>query len=128
MSKQHEQARLFLQKATADEALLDEVMHSDRIDDEIFGFHCQQAAEKMLKALLSQLGVDFPRTHNLRLLMDLLTDAEHPLPDELADLDILSPYGTMFRYESIPAESSLDRKITREMVRALRNYVEKYIQ
>ena len=39
---------------------------------EALGFHAQQAAEKYLKALLVHLGIDFPRTHNLRLLVQLL--------------------------------------------------------
>lgn len=35
-------------------------------------FHCQQCAEKYLKALLICHEVSFPRTHDLRLLLDLL--------------------------------------------------------
>ncbi|HQL53970.1 MAG TPA: HEPN domain-containing protein [Phycisphaerae bacterium] len=66
MSRLHEQALLFRQKAEDDLALLGEVLDSARVTDEIIGFHCQQAAEKLLKALLSELGVAFPRTHNLR--------------------------------------------------------------
>ena len=68
--KQREQALLLLNKAAEDEALLDEVLESERVSDTIFGFHCQQAAEKLLKALLSGLGVRFGRTHNLKVLMD----------------------------------------------------------
>ncbi|MEK6409399.1 MAG: HEPN domain-containing protein [Acidobacteriota bacterium] len=34
-------------------------------------FHVQQAAEKMLKALLASRGVDYPRTHDLRALINL---------------------------------------------------------
>jgi HEPN domain-containing protein len=64
--KQHEQALLFIRKAAEDEALLAEVVSAARISNEIFGFHAQQAAEKLLKALLSEFGIPFPRTHNLR--------------------------------------------------------------
>ncbi len=39
---------------------------------DIVSFHCQQCAEKYLKALLLYRGVPFPRTHDLRLLLDLL--------------------------------------------------------
>ena len=35
-------------------------------------FHCQQCAEKYLKALLISRGVDFPRTHDLVLLHNLV--------------------------------------------------------
>ena len=48
--KRREQALLLLRKAAQDEALLDQVLTSDQVSDEIIGFHCQQAAEKILKA------------------------------------------------------------------------------
>ena len=51
--KQREQALLLLAKAAEDEALLDEILASDRVSDAIIGFHCQQSVEKALKALLS---------------------------------------------------------------------------
>src|SRR5579872_6693461 len=35
-------------------------------------FHCQQCAEKYLKALFEELGQTVPRTHNLNDLLDLL--------------------------------------------------------
>jgi HEPN domain-containing protein len=39
---------------------------------DIVCFHCQQCAEKYLKALLLYRGMAFPRTHDLRLLLDLV--------------------------------------------------------
>jgi HEPN domain-containing protein len=39
---------------------------------DILSFHCQQCAEKYLKALLVFHGVSFPKTHDLRLLVDLV--------------------------------------------------------
>lgn len=123
--KRHEQALLLLKKATEDASLLAEVFSSEKISNEIFGFHAQQAAEKLLKALLSEYEVNFPRTHNLRLLMDLLADDGHSLPSSLADLDLLTPYGTLFRYEDIPAEVGLDRKTAFETIAELREFVER---
>jgi HEPN domain-containing protein len=125
--RQHEQALLFAKKASEDAALLAEVLSSSKVSNEIFGFHAQQSSEKLLKGLLSEFGVPFPRTHNLRLLMDLLADAGHPLPSSFADLDLLTPYGTLFRYEDIPADVPLDRKAAFDMVSVLRDFVEKKI-
>ena len=122
--KRREQALLFLKKAAEDEALLDEVLSSRRISDDIVGFHCQQAAEKLLKALLSELGIRFRKTHDVRELMDLLEDAGCHIPESLLDLDTLTPYGTLFRYEAIPSEATFDRKGCRSMVRSLRAWVE----
>jgi HEPN domain-containing protein len=39
---------------------------------DIVCFHCQQAAEKYLKALLQEFGVAVPKTHNLNDLLNLL--------------------------------------------------------
>jgi HEPN domain-containing protein len=127
--RQHEQALLYLNKAAEDEVLLDEVLASPRVSDTVIGFHCQQAAEKLLKALLSDLMVRFRRTHDLRELMDLLTDNGYAIPEALVDLDILTPYAVEFRYEFLPQEqeTSLDRQEARELVHRLRDWVESKI-
>ena len=122
--KQREQALLFIKKACQDEALLAEVISSQAVSDELFGFHCQQAAEKLLKAILSLHDIDFARTHNLRFLMDLLADAGHRLPEEFRDLDMLTPYGTLFRYEDVPVETVIDREDLLRRVTALRIYTQ----
>jgi hypothetical protein len=57
--------------------------------------------------------------------MDLLADAGQPLPAELADLDMLTPYGTLFRYEDLPVDVALDRGTHFKMVESLREFVEK---
>jgi HEPN domain-containing protein len=125
--KQREQALLFIKKACQDEALLAEVLSSKAVSNETFGFHCQQAAEKLLKAILSLHDMDFPRTHNLRFLMDLLADAGHRLPDAFSDLDMLTPYGTLFRYEDIPVETVIDREELLRLMRALKVYAQNQI-
>jgi len=123
--RRHEQALLLWSKACDDETLVDEVLSSRRVSDEIVGFHCQQAAEKFLKAVLSEIGVHFQRTHNLRQLMDLLSDAGCPLPDDLSDLDTLTPFCTTFRYDVIPPSHGFDRQRAREMLRQLRTWGER---
>jgi HEPN domain-containing protein len=47
-----------------------ELIHEGLTD--VICFHCQQCAEKYLKALLVSQGVSFPKTHDLRLLVDLV--------------------------------------------------------
>lgn len=122
--KRHEQALLYLNKAREDEALLDEVLNSPRVSDAIIGFHCQQAAEKLLKAVLSEYGIRFRWTHDLRELVDALTDAGYALPPELQGIDVLTPYGTFLRYEGLRNETVLDRQAVRSLVRGLRSWVE----
>jgi HEPN domain-containing protein len=41
------------------------MLASDNVSDEIIRFHCQQAAEKILKALLSDPGARFRKTHEI---------------------------------------------------------------
>jgi HEPN domain-containing protein len=64
---------------------------------EMLCFHAQQAAEKSLKAVLLAHNVGFPRTHNLRVLRDLLPP-ELPLAPEVEQAVELSDYATMARY------------------------------
>jgi HEPN domain-containing protein len=122
--KQREQALLLLRRAAQDESLLDEVLASSNVSDELIGFHCQQAAEKMLKALLSDLGVAFRKTHELGALMDLIARSGEPLPHEFEDLDALTPFGAVYRYDDYDAENDLDRRETRALLRSLRLWVE----
>jgi HEPN domain-containing protein len=127
--RQAEQAAIYLERAAEDEVLLDEVLGSPRVSDGSIGFHCQQAAEKLLEALLSRLGAPFRKTHDLRELMDLLTDRGQPLPEQLAELDQFTPYAVVFRYVLLPIEGEkpLDRQAARETIRELRFWVESRI-
>jgi len=122
--KRREQALLLLRKAAQDEALLDQVLTSGDVSDEIIGFHCQQAAEKILKALLSDLGVRFRKTHEIGALMCLASETGHPLPAQFEDLDALTPFGAIYRYDDYDAPVSLDRVAARESLRQLRLWVE----
>jgi HEPN domain-containing protein len=46
-------------------------------------FHCQQAAEKYLKCLLTYLGIQAPRTHDLKALAALIhVERRFPVPVE----------------------------------------------
>jgi len=125
--KQREQALVLLQKARDDEVLVEEVLSVQRISDDTIGFHCQQAVEKLLKAVLSMHAVRYRKTHDLRELMDLLADAGCALPPDLRDLDTLNPYASMLRYELKPPDSAFDRRKALEMVRRLRQWVEPQI-
>lgn len=45
---------------------------AEQFEDSIFGFHAQQTAEKSLKAWLSLRGRAYPKTHDLRVLFQLI--------------------------------------------------------
>ncbi len=70
--------------------------------EESFGFHVQQAAEKALKAWLALLGEVYPLTHNLELLLDLLTE-RHVRVEAFRDLVLFTPFAVEFRYGGVTA-------------------------
>ena len=126
--KRLEQANLFLRKATQDEALLDEVGESTNVCDEVFGFHCQQAAEKLLKAVLSAAGGTFPRTHDLAMLLGSLSEAGVRLPPEFDAIDALTPFGSVYRYEDLDSVTGFDRRAARTLLRNLHAWCEQRLE
>jgi HEPN domain-containing protein len=77
-------------------------------------FHCQQAAEKYLKALLQELGLAVPKTHELNNLLNLLLPHEPSLATLRRVLVSLSRYAVEYRYQGL-------RATTRGMQAALRH-------
>jgi HEPN domain-containing protein len=61
-------------------------------------FHCQQVAEKALKALLVWHQVEFPKTHDIQRLLDLLSDVDSDVVGLVADAAELTPFGVEYRY------------------------------
>jgi HEPN domain-containing protein len=117
---------VLLRKARQDELVLERLLGDRDVDDDTLGFHAQQAAEKLLKAALAARALDYPRTHNLGVLIELLSKAGVVLPEELADIDRLTPFGTVFRYDEVLPQAGQDRSRWLGWVRALRTFVESY--
>jgi len=74
------------------------LLDSDLGDYENVGFHAQQVAEKFIKAFLIRHQIEFPKTHNMTLLRQLIAQADQTLAERLASADVLTPYGVEFRY------------------------------
>jgi HEPN domain-containing protein len=60
-------------------------------------FHTQQAAEKALKAVLVSHEIPFPKTHNIRTLLDLLPLDVTP-PSDVRNAASLTDYAVVSRY------------------------------
>jgi HEPN domain-containing protein len=60
-------------------------------------YHCQQAAEKLIKAVLLHRGIESGIEHRLDILVDELPDSD-PWKARLRPLEIYSPYATTYRY------------------------------
>jgi HEPN domain-containing protein len=70
-------------------------------------FHAQQAAEKFLKAALVWHQVEFPKTHDISRLTDLLKAADSNLADRVREASALTPYAIEARYPSDLPEPTL---------------------
>ena len=61
-------------------------------------FHCQQCAEKYLKAFLQERMVRFERTHNLTTLLDLCLPLDQEFEKLRRELERLENYSVAVRY------------------------------
>jgi len=60
-------------------------------------YHAQQSTEKALKAVLVAWKVNFPPTHNLKILLELLPD-DLAIPDQVIQSASLTIYAVASRY------------------------------
>jgi HEPN domain-containing protein len=64
----------------------------------VVAFHCQQAAEKFLKAFLVRHQIEFPKTHDIARLLDRVATISPAIAESLRDADRLTPFGVEMRY------------------------------
>jgi HEPN domain-containing protein len=88
----------WLDKAHKDLQAATILFNSDIGDFDNVGFHAQQAAEKFIKALLVRYQIEFPKTHSIAVLRQLIVQVDQALAERLALADALTPYGVEFRY------------------------------
>ena len=87
-------------------------------------FFSQQAAEKYLKALLTWHQIEFPKTHVLGELLDLLGKVEPSVAGALADATALSPYSVEVRYPNdLPEPDAAEAKAALHLARKVRDAV-----
>ena len=101
--KSHEEARRdlvrqWVAKAEKDFDLSRHLVSEGCFYREAIAFSAQQAAEKFLKAFLISHQIDFPKTHNLGELLDLVARIDAALAEHLRDATALNPYGVEYRY------------------------------
>ena len=61
-------------------------------------FHAQQAAEKSLKAVLLFKRIEFPLTHDIEELVELVMQSGLVFPQEINEASLLTPYAAETRY------------------------------
>jgi len=92
-----ETTRMLLAKACEDYKALTGMMDRNVFSESIFGFHAQQAIEKTLKAWLAHLGTEFPATHDLAALLQLLEESGENV-EPWTDLLRFNLYAVLMRY------------------------------
>ncbi len=71
-------------------------------------FHCQQAAEKAMKAFLSAHEEPFRKTHDLDELGRAVVAHDPSMTDLVGPAADLTPYAWRFRYPGMPAAPTLE--------------------
>ena len=97
----------WVRKAEADLVGARTLAVSDEPLFDLICFHCQQAAEKYLKALLQDLDVEVPRTHKLGDLLLLLHAHDAKVKTLGRSLAALNRYAVDVRY---PGEDASKRQ------------------
>ncbi len=69
------------------------------------GFHAQQAIEKAIKAVLAHHATDYPFTHDILLLIEVLRTKGIETPPDAEELAILTPFAAAWRYDDPLQES-----------------------
>ena len=105
--EEFEVAGLLLRKAASDLSAARALARDPDQQDDVVGFHAQQAVEKSLKAVLAVRGFEIPRTHDLDLLTRLVARDPDDFSGALVGAKDLSPWAVATRYDDI--EATLDR-------------------
>lgn len=79
-------------------------------------YHCQQAAEKSVKAWLQGCDAPFPKTHDIADLVKRATEMEAGFARLEQAASVLTPYASAFRYpggafEPMPAPEEFDEAL-----------------
>jgi HEPN domain-containing protein len=82
--------RQWLSKAEEDLLVAEHLAEAGALSPSAVGFHAQQAAEKSIKAYLVHHQIDFPKTHDIDALLDLVVTSDRELSESLRDASSLT--------------------------------------
>jgi len=127
-----ELVRQWLTKAERDLGLASYLLEKESPYVEAIGFHSQQAAEKFIKAYLVWRQVEFPKTHDLDKLLDLVASQDNRIAESLRDIGILTDYSVEIRYPGQAPEMSFEEarsavELAAKARGAITNSLKKYL-
>lgn len=112
-------------KAEEDYQLVEYLISSEGAYHAAICFHAQQAAEKYLKAVLVRDQTEFPKTHDIEQLLDLINTTQSSPASSLREATLLSIYGVEVRYPGdFPAVTPEDAKKAMKLAAMVREAVE----
>lgn len=97
--EQVEYAEVLLRRAKGDLQACRVLADDMDIDDNIVGFHAQQAVEKALKVALVLVDADLPLSHDLGFLVRQVRESGIEPPQEFSDAQWLTPWAAELRYD-----------------------------
>ena len=98
MREEIEVAKQWVAKADNDLLNADNNLVSEKIPFDTVCFHCQQAAEKILKAYLVANQHTFPISHDLLLILEQILQLDPEAEQLRNNLALLTPYAVEIRY------------------------------
>lgn len=101
-----ELAKVWLTKAKSDLATAKLLIEGNERYLDTGSYHCQQAAEKAIKAWLTAVEVVFTKTHSLEILVKLCIPSEPGFQRFLNHAMELTPFATEYRYPGEELEPS----------------------
>ena len=113
----------WLEKAKGDLRAAEHLLDLEPGDYFTSAFHAQPAAEKYLKAFLVRHQIPFPKTHDIQYLLELVSQADPAVTEELSSAVMLTPFGVEFRY---PGELLVHLELAQQSVEEA-NRVQKVI-
>ncbi len=99
------EVREWLRKASHDRRMAEAGLAQQPAITDAAAFHCQQAAEKLLKAFLVWREREFEKTHDLRDLVLACAEVDATFGGLLASVAPLSAFAVRFRYPGAPDPS-----------------------
>ena len=98
MDKRLEYAKRWFDKAKSDLLDADNNLVADKVPYDTVCFHCQKAAEKLLKGFLVARGCEYPISHNLFVILDKVVEYDSLAESLRETLALLNPYSVEIRY------------------------------
>lgn len=113
-------ARALIEAARRDIEVLHLMVEHEGGSDKVFGFHVQQATEKLLEAGIALQGTQYHLTHDLKALAGSFDQSEV----DIRGLLQFTPFAVIHRYEALAGRSlPLDRDCATALLEGLSTLV-----